>query len=124
MEGNKHYRFCARPGCDRVAEYKKGGSREIRCTCGKEFCFACRRDPHNPAPCDLVAKWYEQGDSDKATMGMRRRLLPVLSRTLTSNVFVYPGRFVGRYCEGVPELQSADHERSCLVRTICDVRCF
>ena len=70
MEGNKHYRFCPKPGCDRVSEYKKGGAREIRCACGAEYCFACRRDPHNPAPCDLVAKWYEQGDSDKATQDL------------------------------------------------------
>ncbi len=42
VEGNRNYRFCARPGCDRLVEYKKDGAREIRCSCGKEFCFKCR----------------------------------------------------------------------------------
>lgn len=64
IQGNRHLRWCPRPGCDRAAEYKGGGMKEINCRCGYVFCFKCGHEGHRPADCELVDKWLLKNNTD------------------------------------------------------------
>lgn len=54
-------KVCKGDGCDRLVEYS-GGQRTIECVCGKRWCFACGRDPHRPATCEVVDVWDSKVD--------------------------------------------------------------
>lgn len=67
VEGQKKIKWCPRPGCTAAVRYDAGGPRTVKCQCGYLFCFACRREAHVPAPCDVVEKWLKKEVSDDAT---------------------------------------------------------
>ena len=61
---NEAIKWCPRGGCGRAVKYKPGQSRDVRCVCGMEFCFACGDDIHAPATCAQAATWREEEDSN------------------------------------------------------------
>ena len=67
VEGTKQIKWCPNPQCGNAVEYKPGGSKSVKCSCGFEFCFSCSQVAHVPAPCDLVSKWLQKEQSDDAT---------------------------------------------------------
>lgn len=64
VQGNRHLKWCPSPNCDKVAEYKAGGEKEIECRCSHVFCFKCSREGHRPCSCDLVRIWQEKNSTD------------------------------------------------------------
>jgi len=64
IQGNRHLKWCPHPGCDRAAEYKSGGMKEINCRCGYVFCFKCGQEGHRPADCETVEKWFLKNSTD------------------------------------------------------------
>lgn len=48
---NKQYRWCPFPGCTNASEYPNLGVKEIKCTCGYTYCFACGEEAHRPSTC-------------------------------------------------------------------------
>ena len=70
VDESKNMKYCtnAKENCELIIE--KGELSMIngvQCTCGKNFCFKCEQELHDPASCDLVEKWYaleKGGDED------------------------------------------------------------
>ena len=53
--------WCPGPGCGLGVRYAKDTpGRTIKCACGFEFCWQCRKPPHAPATCAQAARWREQ----------------------------------------------------------------
>lgn len=67
VEGQHGIKWCNHPGCESAVQYVSGGMKSIQCNCGYLFCFSCSNVAHNPAPCDLVARWLLREKSDDAT---------------------------------------------------------
>jgi len=63
MANNHAFRWCTRPGCDKAVQYDNRGMQTVQCECGQSFCFACSQEPHEPAPCQLVAEWLKKDNS-------------------------------------------------------------
>ena len=40
VEGQRHIKWCPRPGCTFAASYASGGTKAIQCLCGYFFCFS------------------------------------------------------------------------------------
>jgi len=67
VEGQRHIKWCPKPGCTLAVTYQSGGTRSVQCKCGYSFCFTCLQEAHSPAPCDLVKTWLDREQSDDAT---------------------------------------------------------
>ena len=75
VEGQDSLKWCPNPRCHRIVEYKQGGERTIECACNWRFCFMCSKKEHEPAPCDLVAKWLGRAAvSDQASEQLLRAI--------------------------------------------------
>lgn len=65
--------FCPAPDCDKIIKCSKAvedPSRKVpgvKCSCGKEFCFACSLDDHMPAPCKVAKAWLKKCQDDSET---------------------------------------------------------
>ncbi|KAF4655879.1 hypothetical protein FOL47_009251 [Perkinsus chesapeaki] len=61
VDVSKDVRWCPAPGCGRSVKLDSTESTAttVRCTCGHEFCFACLKDPHEPAKCGQVEQFEE-----------------------------------------------------------------
>merc|ERR1712228_65533 len=54
-------KWCPAKDCGRAVEYKSKRTKTVQCECGYWFCFGCLGEPHDPAPCKIVADWNKQG---------------------------------------------------------------
>lgn len=65
--------FCPAPDCDKIIKCTKpleDPNRKVpgvKCTCGKEFCFACSLDDHMPATCKIAKAWLKKCQDDSET---------------------------------------------------------
>jgi len=49
--------YCPKPGCKIVHSYVKGMRRDLKCSCGHQFCWRCNNIAHNPCSCDEITQW-------------------------------------------------------------------
>eukprot|EP01028_Stygiella_incarcerata_P007655 TRINITY_DN318_c0_g1_i2.p1 TRINITY_DN318_c0_g1~~TRINITY_DN318_c0_g1_i2.p1 ORF type:complete len:494 (-),score=90.89 TRINITY_DN318_c0_g1_i2:133-1614(-) len=64
VDDNPNVRWCPAPGCGRAIFCATAVSRKVVCSCGHEFCFQCSREPHQPAPCELLSDWEQKEKDD------------------------------------------------------------
>eukprot|EP00930_Biecheleria_cincta_P098834 TRINITY_DN90484_c0_g1_i1.p1 TRINITY_DN90484_c0_g1~~TRINITY_DN90484_c0_g1_i1.p1 ORF type:complete len:534 (-),score=94.57 TRINITY_DN90484_c0_g1_i1:611-2167(-) len=50
-------RWCPGQGCGRACEELASQFGEVKCPCGKVWCFRCGIGSHQPAPCIVVREW-------------------------------------------------------------------
>ena len=75
--------WCTAPSCSNVIRLVAratgvGGSDEVTCTCGQQFCFGCGASPHRPATCEMIELWKQKaggGDED-----VSKQLIATVSR--------------------------------------------
>eukprot|EP01090_Pellita_catalonica_P007137 TRINITY_DN1774_c0_g1_i2.p1 TRINITY_DN1774_c0_g1~~TRINITY_DN1774_c0_g1_i2.p1 ORF type:complete len:494 (+),score=71.60 TRINITY_DN1774_c0_g1_i2:555-2036(+) len=72
VECNKKISFCPEPSCDNAAicsdDIPGRPVDVVNCKCGKEYCFACGLEQHNPVLCDQLAKWQERNNDDQESI--------------------------------------------------------
>eukprot|EP00727_Mastigamoeba_balamuthi_P014264 m51a1_g9460 putative mitogen-activated protein kinase kinase kinase 3-like (2820) ;mRNA; f:513979-524589 len=72
VDDNPTARWCPSvPPCGRCivvdAPLGEMSTIEVQCTCGEEFCWHCRGEPHFPASCELVRLWKERLEKDSVS---------------------------------------------------------
>lgn len=61
---------------------------EPECSCGRNFCFRCAKDPHSPCTCKMWELWDEKisGDSEtKNWMAINTKPCPKCSKAVEKN---------------------------------------
>ena len=43
VEGQRHIKWCPKPGCGLAVSYQSGGTKSIQCKCGHYFCYSYGR---------------------------------------------------------------------------------
>ena len=64
VDNQRDVKWCPASGCTNAAVYPKRKAREIICSCGYSWCFACANETHRPLSCELLAKWNFKLKSD------------------------------------------------------------
>ncbi|CAD8106650.1 unnamed protein product [Paramecium primaurelia] len=60
LDRDETIRWCVRPGCDKYIKGKSMFSNTIKCECGQEICYECRREDHPGMTCEqALDKYYE-----------------------------------------------------------------
>jgi len=65
------FSWCPNPNCDNVAMCKEDVGRPaevVHCTCGRQFCFACGWENHNPINCEQLRKWQDRNSDDQESI--------------------------------------------------------
>ena len=73
-ESNADVKLCPNPKCDKIIKLPGHGMFDIKCDCGKVFCFKCLRDTHRPCDCFMMDIW-EKGHKVDAESGNELWLL-------------------------------------------------
>ncbi|CAD8113857.1 unnamed protein product [Paramecium sonneborni] len=61
LDRDETVRWCVRPGCDKYIKGKSLLSNTVKCECGQEICYECRREDHPGMTCEeALDKYYEQ----------------------------------------------------------------
>ena len=63
-ESNADIKLCPNPKCDIIIKLPGHGMIEVKCHCGKTFCFKCLREGHRPCDCEMMQIWEEKNRSD------------------------------------------------------------
>ena len=63
-ESNSDIKLCPNPKCDVIVKLPGHGMVEIRCQCGRPFCFKCLRESHRPCDCEMIQMWEEKSKSE------------------------------------------------------------
>ena len=63
-ESNADIKLCPNPKCDIIVKLPGHGMIEVKCTCGKTFCFKCLREGHRPCDCEMMQIWEDKNRSD------------------------------------------------------------
>ena len=63
-ESNADVKLCPNPRCDKIIKLPGHGMIDIKCDCGKIFCFKCLRDTHRPADCFMMDIWEHSNKID------------------------------------------------------------
>ncbi|EPY52732.1 hypothetical protein SPOG_02052 [Schizosaccharomyces cryophilus OY26] len=73
VDDSDMFRWCPAPDCPYAIECHVSQSSlnsvvpTVTCLCGKQFCFGCGRDNHQPAICPLVKVWLQKCQDDSET---------------------------------------------------------
>ncbi|KAK0625361.1 hypothetical protein B0T17DRAFT_617461 [Bombardia bombarda] len=73
VEDKETLKWCPAPDCQNAIECpvkKKDLDKvvpTVACLCSHRFCFGCREDDHQPAPCELVKRWLKKCKDDSET---------------------------------------------------------
>ncbi|CAD8194272.1 unnamed protein product [Paramecium pentaurelia] len=60
LEKDETVRWCIKPGCDKYIKGKSMFSNTVKCECGQEICYDCRREDHPGMTCEeALDKFYE-----------------------------------------------------------------
>ncbi|UJR15731.1 hypothetical protein I4U23_002666 [Adineta vaga] len=51
---------CPSKSCSNIVQVIGSGIDHVRCRCGHEFCFHCRKDPHFPATCSAYRLYMDE----------------------------------------------------------------
>ena len=63
-ESNSDIKLCPNPKCDVIVKLPGHGMIEVKCHCGKPFCFKCLRDGHRPCDCEMMQIWENKNKSE------------------------------------------------------------
>lgn len=61
---NKQMRWCPKPECGHAVKVVYPEFQPVKCVCGKEFCFLCGENWHEPVRCDMIRKWKKKCEDD------------------------------------------------------------
>lgn len=64
----RNVKWCPSPGCKYAIELVGSINKDIKCRCGKLFCFGCNNEAHSPCDCALYKKWALKIDSEAGSM--------------------------------------------------------
>ncbi|CAB95997.1 E3 ubiquitin-protein ligase dbl4 [Schizosaccharomyces pombe] len=73
VDDNDHLRWCPAPDCEFAIECHVTQASlssvvpTVTCNCGKQFCFGCGHDNHQPTICPLVKIWLQKCQDDSET---------------------------------------------------------
>lgn len=67
VQANRTLKWCPSPGCGNAVMATDMEEQGVSCHCGKDFCFGCQRDPHEPITCDFLTKWLKKCDDEGET---------------------------------------------------------
>ncbi|TKR95455.1 hypothetical protein L596_009621 [Steinernema carpocapsae] len=69
---NSQMKWCPAPSCSKVIEVNWAPNdwftQAVQCTCGKQFCFNCYGDRHEPVNCHILRKWMQKQKDDSETL--------------------------------------------------------
>uniref|UniRef100_A0A8C1XR37 RBR-type E3 ubiquitin transferase n=1 Tax=Cyprinus carpio TaxID=7962 RepID=A0A8C1XR37_CYPCA len=67
VECNRLLRWCPAPDCHHVIKVQYPDAKPVRCKCGRQFCFNCGENWHDPVKCKWLRKWIKKCDDDSET---------------------------------------------------------
>ncbi|XP_032831577.1 E3 ubiquitin-protein ligase ARIH1 isoform X2 [Petromyzon marinus] len=67
VECNRLLKWCPAPDCHHVIKVPYPDEKPVRCTCGRQFCFTCAENWHDPVKCKWLRKWIKKCDDDSET---------------------------------------------------------
>jgi ariadne-1 len=63
--------WCPNPSCTNAIVCADDCGRPaapVTCTCGRQFCFACGSENHNPVSCEQLTKWQQRNCDDQESI--------------------------------------------------------
>ncbi|TSM20293.1 E3 ubiquitin-protein ligase arih1l [Bagarius yarrelli] len=60
-------KWCPAPDCHHVVKVQYPDAKPVRCKCGRQFCFNCGENWHDPVKCKWLRKWIKKCDDDSET---------------------------------------------------------
>ncbi|XP_047014211.1 E3 ubiquitin-protein ligase arih1l isoform X1 [Ictalurus punctatus] len=67
VECNRLLKWCPAPDCHHVVKVQYPDAKPVRCNCGRQFCFNCGENWHDPVKCKWLRKWIKKCDDDSET---------------------------------------------------------
>ncbi|XP_062246151.1 E3 ubiquitin-protein ligase arih1 isoform X3 [Platichthys flesus] len=67
VECNRLLKWCPAPDCHHVVKVQYPDAKPVRCKCGRQFCFNCGENWHDPVKCKWLRKWIKKCDDDSET---------------------------------------------------------
>ncbi|XP_064421831.1 E3 ubiquitin-protein ligase arih1 isoform X2 [Latimeria chalumnae] len=67
VECNRLLKWCPAPDCHHVIKVQYPDAKPVRCKCGRQFCFNCGENWHDPVKCKWLKKWIKKCDDDSET---------------------------------------------------------
>ncbi|XP_007906936.1 E3 ubiquitin-protein ligase arih1 isoform X3 [Callorhinchus milii] len=67
VECNRLLKWCPAPDCHHVIKVQYPDAKPVRCKCGRQFCFNCAENWHDPVKCKWLKKWIKKCDDDSET---------------------------------------------------------
>ncbi|MGH0125375.1 UNVERIFIED_CONTAM: hypothetical protein FKN15_028756 [Acipenser sinensis] len=67
VECNRQLKWCPAPDCHHVVKVQYPDAKPVRCKCGRQFCFNCGENWHDPVKCKWLRKWIKKCDDDSET---------------------------------------------------------
>ncbi|XP_066134160.1 E3 ubiquitin-protein ligase ARIH1 isoform X2 [Saccopteryx bilineata] len=67
VECNRLLKWCPAPDCHHVVKVQYPDAKPVRCKCGRQFCFNCGENWHDPVKCKWLKKWIKKCDDDSET---------------------------------------------------------
>ncbi|KAG8507448.1 E3 ubiquitin-protein ligase ARIH1 [Galemys pyrenaicus] len=71
---NRLLKWCPAPDCHHVVKVQYPDAKPVRCKCGRQFCFNCGENWHDPVKCKVIIifkqwlkKWIKKCDDDSET---------------------------------------------------------
>ena len=61
---NLYIKMCPNPHCGICVKTIYNKSTDIKCLCGKTFCFKCYSEGHRPCECEMMYIWQQKNQSD------------------------------------------------------------
>ena len=62
---NEDFKQCPNPHCHYYSKSNMHSAREVKCKCGKTYCFKCSKETHRPCSCEMIEKWNKLNDNSK-----------------------------------------------------------
>lgn len=89
-ETNKLLKWCPKPECSHLIKLSTGYSEEhADCGgCGTSFCLKCDNEPHEPATCDMYARWLGKTkgmDLDQMWLALNTKPCPECKTPIEKN---------------------------------------
>lgn len=89
VDENADMSWCPGKGCPLVCRAPlAGGSLEVECRCGTQWCFGCKGDVHLPVQCSVVQDWTKECDTrkpDAAWLLANTKLCPKCGNPIEKN---------------------------------------
>lgn len=67
VSGNRHVKWCPKPGCENAVRLGVVEAKPVNCQCGHSFCFGCLEPAHLPLKCEMLLAWLKKCNDDSET---------------------------------------------------------